>query len=59
MTTGGALSKAFDGTDYEVAGTGVRSQSNSFIGWIGKDWGAGVTKKINRLNQNSVFEMKN
>jgi hypothetical protein len=46
MNTGGALSKAFDGTLYEVASIGVQSQNPTYEGWIGKDWGAGVTKTV-------------
>ena len=44
----GAAGAAFDGTTSQAAHDGVsRTNAGQVDGWIGKDWGAGVTKTVN------------
>lgn len=47
MTGYGGLAASFDGDDNETNLTASVASGVSY-GWVGKDWGSGVKKKISR-----------
>ncbi len=48
MTTQGGLSVAFDGTTSAAWGSGASVGASTGSGYIGKDWGSGVTKTVTK-----------
>jgi hypothetical protein len=48
MTAGGGNAAAFDGTTVQAVAVGARITGSS-SGYVGKDWGAGVTKVISGI----------
>ncbi len=46
MTSGGGLAAAFDGTTSQAEGSSARNSGSQTIGYVGKDWGSGVTKTV-------------
>jgi hypothetical protein len=52
LTEVGGLAAAFDGTIYKLSSSSARGTDASapVDGYIGKDWGSGVTKKISEFS---------
>jgi len=54
MTSGGGLTSAFDGTDHQSASASATKTGVSGYSIIGKYWGSGVTKSINKFEYHST-----
>jgi len=54
MTSGGGLASAFDGTDHQSASASATKTGVSGYSIIGKYWGSGVTKQINKFEYHST-----
>lgn len=48
MTAGGGLAAAFDGNTAQSNAATCYEPASGVIGYVGKDWGAGVTKVISK-----------